>query len=64
MIRDVLDKLSADDLAVLRYAHQNELSQHVRLPDGHFVGVFINSPQLIKEEVAGDWSYGKIRSRE
>ena len=59
MIRDIINRLKPDDLRVLKYAHNHELSQSINLPDGRFIGVNIKeNPATVIIEQVGDWAYG------
>jgi len=59
MIKEVLDILSVEERRRLYHAFDNEIAQHVDLPENHFVGVNISAPNFEIKEKVGAWSYGK-----
>lgn len=59
MLKEVLDNLTDEQRKQLMYAFENDLSQHVDLPGGRYIGVNTSHVRhLHASESAGKWSYG------
>lgn len=62
MVKDVLKTLSAENMAALRCAFEDEVTHYIELPDGFYVGVNAHAiPGLIPISIEGYWSYGRIQ---
>ena len=66
MIKQKLKELTDEQRKQLMYAFENEFSQHVKLPDGKFLGVHLTgtSDDLLITETAGLWSFGILRKEQ
>lgn len=61
-LKDILDKLSKTDRAVLNYSFEHSMVQYVQYEPGKFIGVHIkDSKYLTVEQSAGNWSSGTIK---
>ena len=61
-IRQRLDQLSVDEFNLLTYAFEQNIGQHIELPNGKFVGVNVEHVKhLMITESAGAWSYGEVK---
>lgn len=61
-IKKTLDSLNPEQKRQLMYAFEHEFSQHVKLPDGKFIGVNIRGASNLEiTESAGNWSVGNIK---
>lgn len=60
-MKSKLDALNSEQRRKLIFAFDNHFAQHVELPDEHFLGVNVNSPNFTIIESVGSWSYGKIK---
>lgn len=65
-MKSKLDSLNSEQRRRLIQAFDNHFSQHIELPDEHFVGVNVNNIANFEIlESVGSWAYGKIkRSRD
>lgn len=63
ILKSTLDRLKPEERARLVHAFEQHFSQYIPLPGDKFIGVNITHPNFIKEESAGDWSYGSITKR-
>ena len=60
MIKDILLNLNKEDVALLKYAFEQDFSQEVHLPDGTFVGVNIyNTVGVEILDQANNWIHGR-----
>lgn len=64
-LRDILQKIGESNRALLRYALESDLPQHVEYEPGRFVGVNVQAaPTLVVERSHGAYQTGAIRSEE
>lgn len=61
-LKSKLDNLTAGQRRRLMHAFEMHITQYVKLPDNHFVGVNISMPSFKILEQTGVWSYGQINS--
>jgi hypothetical protein len=60
-LRKALDSLDLQQLALLKYSLENEMSQWVMLDEKRFIGVNVTDFKQLKiEETLGKWSYGVL----
>jgi len=61
-IRQELSNLKPFEREQLKYAHQYNISQYIKLPNNRFIGVHCATIRhLIIEESTNDWYIGRIQ---
>lgn len=60
MLKETLAKLPENQKKELLLALEQESSHYIVVDTDHYIGVNVNLRSLLPEEVAGNWSYGKI----
>jgi hypothetical protein len=63
MLREALATLTDKQKAQLRYAFEHDLSEHILLSGGKFIGVNVeHNGNLIILDTNGVWSYGEVKN--
>ncbi len=61
-LKSKLDGLSTEQRRRLMHAFEMSITQYIKLPNNHFVGVNVSTPSFKILEQTGVWSYGQINS--
>lgn len=61
-LQQVLLSLNKEDIALIYYAFNNELSRLVNLPDKHFIGVYVKPTPAMEILIRqNNWVYGRYK---
>ena len=63
-IKDIIKTLSTEDLNMLRYSLENDLSAYIYYCNNRIIGVNLEyNSSIVIETVEGHWSIGSIKEK-